>query len=363
MMSDLQLSLFVIGAVVVGAVCLYNWLQERKLRSRLQQAFGGTRDDVLLGAGVDSAMADGRREPQFVPAASATRGEEAEPPRSAAAEEAPAAAEFDAALDYVAEIDADAPFTDAALAELISKIASCGKPARIAALAPRSGGWEVVAHGAGGRYSRLRLGLQLVNRGGPVHAAQLAAFCDAVRHCAEKAGARATCPDAPAALNLARDIDAFCAKVDVAIGVNIVARGDALFAGTRIRAQAEAAGFKLEPDGVFHFRNDQRQTLFTLDNHEPAPFLPEQIKSLSTRGITLLLDVPRVTNSDDALERMLHIADGFTVALDGRLVDDNRAELSETGIARIKQQVKSIQAAMAARDVPAGSARALRLFS
>jgi len=363
-MSDLQLSLFVIGAVVVGGVYLYNWLQERKLRRRLQRAFGGTHDDVLLRAGVESALADGRLEPQFVPAEPARReAEEAEPSRPAVADEAPAAVESDAALDYVAEIEAGAPFTDAALAELMSKIASCGKAARIAGLAPRSGGWEEVARGAGGRYSRLRLALQLVNRGGPVNAAQLAAFCDAVRHCAEKVGARTTCPDAQAALKMARDIDAFCAKVDVAIGVNVVAQGDAMFAGTRIRAQAEAAGFKLEPDGVFHFRNEQRQTLFTLDNHEPAPFLPEQIKGLSTRGITLLLDVPRVANGSEALERMLHIADGFAVALGGRLVDDNRAALSEAGIARIQEQVKSIQAAMAARDVPAGSARALRLFS
>ena len=363
-MSDLQLSLFVIGAVVVGAVFLYNALQERKLRRRLQQAFGGTRDDVLLRAGVESAMVDGRREPQFVPAESA-RGEEedAEPSRPAAADETTAGVEFDAALDYVAEIDAVAPFTDAAIAELMSKIASCGKPARIAAFEARSGSWEEVARGAGGRYSRLRLALQLVNRGGPVNATQLAAFCDAVRHCAEKMGARTTCPDAPAALQLARDIDIFCAKVDVAIGVNIVAQGDALFAGTRIRAQAEAAGFKLEPDGVFHFRNDQRQTLFTLDNHEPAPFLPEQIKSISTRGITLLLDVPRVANGGEVLERMLEIAAGFAVAIGGCLVDDNRTELSEAGISRIKEQVRSIQAAMAARDVPAGSARALRLFS
>ena len=34
--------------------------------------------------------------------------------------------------------------------------------------------------------------------------------------------------------------------------------------------------------------------LFTLDNHEPMPFVPEQMKTLSTSGITFLLDVPRV---------------------------------------------------------------------
>ena len=72
-MSDLQLSLLVIGAVVIGAVYLYNWLQERSLQRRLQQAFGSAHDDVLLKAGVDSALADGRLEPQLVPG---------EPPRA-----------------------------------------------------------------------------------------------------------------------------------------------------------------------------------------------------------------------------------------------------------------------------------------
>ena len=65
-MSDLQLSLLVIGAVVVGAVYLYNWMQERRFRRRIQQAFA-SHDDVLLRAGVESALADGRLEPQLVP--------------------------------------------------------------------------------------------------------------------------------------------------------------------------------------------------------------------------------------------------------------------------------------------------------
>jgi hypothetical protein len=37
--------------------------------------------------------------------------------------------------------------------------------------------------------------------------------------------------------------------------------------------------------------------------------------------------------------------------------------LSEAGVNHIKEQLRSIQAAMAASDVPAGEARALRLFS
>jgi hypothetical protein len=360
-MSDLQLSLLVIGAVVIGAVGIYNWLQERSFRRRLQEAFGAEHDDVLLKEGVDSALSGGRLEPQLAPS---------EPERDdGAGRDAPDAGDtasadvVDAVLDYTAEIDAEAPIADSIIGELISRAASCGKPVHMAGLGLQSRAWEEVARGSSGRFVRLRVSLQLVNRSGAVNPAQLATFCDAIRISAERVAARAICPDTQAALKRARELDAFCADVDVAIGLNVIASGDAEFPGTRIRAAAEAAGFKLEPDGVFHFRNEQRRTLFTLDNHEPAPFLPESIKGLSTRGITLLLDVPRVADGAGTLDLMLAVGDHLAKALEGSLVDDNRAALSDTGIARIREQVRSIHAAMEAHGIPAGSTKALRLFS
>ena len=363
-MSDLQLSLLMIGAVVVAVVYLYNWLQERRLRHRLQQGFGEARHDVLLKGAYEPVAGEARLEPQFVAAEPAARWDQAisgSPGPGAGMDGAPAG--FDDVLDYVAEIRAEGAIADAVISELTSKIASCGKPARLSGFDPKRGGWEDVVRGGGVRYTQLRAGLQIANRAGPVNATQLATFCDSVRHCAERIPAAQECPDAQAALKSARELDAFCAKVDVAIGVNIVAPEGEPFSGTRIRTAAEAAGFKLEPDGVFHFRGDGRQTLFTLDNHEPAPFLPESIKSLTTAGITLLLDVPRVANGSSVLERMLGIAGSLAAALGGRLVDDNRATLSEAGVSRIKEQLASIQAAMTARGVPAGGVRALRLFS
>ncbi len=373
-MSDLQISLVVIGALVVGAVYLYNWFQERRFRHRLRQAFGDAHFDVLLRSGVESVHADGRLEPQLEPAphaAPASReGDDDYPLTPAAAGSGPIAARrtlsvpgTDSVLDYVAEIDADAPIAESVIGELLSRIAACGKPSRAAGFNPENGEWEDLARGAGGRYARLRLALQLVNRAGPINPAQLATFCDAVKGCADRIPAPAVCPETQGALKSARELDVFCADVDVAVGVNIIAEDGGGFSGTKIRALAEAAGFKLEPDGVFHYRDEHRQTLFTLDNHEPAPFLPEQIKSLTTRGITLLLDVPRVADGNGVLERMLEIARSFATALGGRLVDDNRVALSEAGIARIKEQLRSIHAAMEMRGIPAGSARALRLFS
>ena len=360
-MSDLQLSLLVIGAVVVCAVYLYNWLQERNFHQRMQQAFGSAHDDVLLKAGVESALTDGRLEPQIVPP---EEGNERHAAPGASAETAEVAAPgFDPAIDYVAEVNADVPITDAQIGELASRAASCGKLVNIAGLDSRTGEWCDVARGEAGRYASLRVALQLVNRAGPVNSAQLAMFCDAVKNYADKIPAQTAFPDAPSALKRARELDAFCAGVDVAVGVNVVAEGSGKFAGARIRELAQAAGFKLEPDGVFHYRDEHRQTLFTLDNHEPAPFLPERIQSLTTHGVTLLLDVPRAAAGIEVLDRMVGIANHFATALGGRLVDDNRAALSEAGIARIREQVRSIHATMEAHGIPAGSSRALRLFT
>ena len=357
-MSDLQLSLLAIGAVVVGAVYCYNWVQERGLRRRMQQAFGA-HDDVLLRGGAEPALNDGRLEPQLAP----QQPGPAEDGRRAAAAEGPSDDGPDAVLDYVAHVVAGARIPDAILGELAGKIGACGKPARIAGRDPRSGNWQDVVRGQGGRYDALRVSLQIVNRAGAVRAAQLAIFWVAVRPSAGRIPAEAECPDTRTALKSARDLDAFCADVDVAVGLNIIAPAGAAFPGTKIRSVAEAAGFKLEPDGVFHFRNEQRQTLFTLDNHEPAPFLPESMKGLSTGGVTLLLDVPRVARGAEVLERMLEVARHLAAALGGGLVDDNRAALSEAGIARIKEQVRSIHAKMDLQGIPAGSARATRLFS
>jgi FtsZ-interacting cell division protein ZipA len=151
--------------------------------------------------------------------------------------------------------------------------------------------------------------------------------------------------------------------VDVSIGVNVVSGAGSTFAGSRIRALAEAAGLKLESDGLFHYRDERQQTLFTLDNQEPAPFVPEQMKQLNTSGVTLVLDVPRVADGRAALELMLKTGAQLAANLDGALVDDNRVALSEKAVSAIEQQLTSIHSRMEAQGVRAGGDRALRLFS
>ena len=179
---------------------------------------------------------------------------------------------------------------------------------------------------------------------------------------ASKVHAAAECPDIVSTHEKALMLDKFCAEVDVMIGINIISKDEGAFVGTKIRALAEASGFRLDSEGVFKYRDDNNHVLFTLINYESAPFLPEKMKSLTTHGVTFLLDVPRVAQGERVFDQMTHLAKIFSNTLGGIIVDDNRVPLSESGLMKSKQQLTEIQNSMKKHHVNSGSASALRLF-
>jgi len=354
-MSDLQIALAAIGLAVVGGVYAFNLWQERKLRQRLERAFEGGHDDVLLKTAPPQSTASRRIEPRLDgPAA-------AEP---VVADPAPVTTDgADPVIEFAADIELNEPAGDAALRELLSQLLTLGKPARLLGWDEAAGVWQVLGRGTHGDCRRLLAALQLVNRAGPVHAPQINGFCDALRAWAGRHGGEIQIDDTAAALQAARELDAFCGEMDVAIGLNVVAQSGGAFAGEQVAAAALAAGLSLEADGMFHWRNDSGQTLFTMENHESEAFSEERLAAMQTSGLTLLLDVPRVADGAAALEQMAQAGTVIAEMLGGFVVDDNRVPLQDAGLARIKTQLQGICKTMAERQIPAGSPRAQRLFA
>ena len=359
-MSELQISLLLIGAVVIGGVLVFNGYQERRLRRQLGEAFGETRQDVLLGEAAANAGGGARVEPRI------DAGSNAQTPsqKAVSVPEPPLAmAGIDETVDCVGTLSSATPLTAAQVSELLSSVAACGRAWRAAGFNTTSDKWEEVNRAVTAQYAQLRIALQISNRSGAISAVQLGAFCDALNAAAARTSATAVCPDAESVLRQAHELDLFCGDVDVAIGVNVIAAEGDTFAGARLRALVEGEGFALEPDGVFHLEDENGQTLLTLSNREAAPFLPEDISGMTTRGVTLLLDVPRVAMAERALQRMFELGKTLSVTLKGRLVDDNRATLTTASMEQIRQQLKDIHFAMNGRGIAPGSVRALRLFS
>jgi FtsZ-interacting cell division protein ZipA len=151
--------------------------------------------------------------------------------------------------------------------------------------------------------------------------------------------------------------------VDIQFVLHVVEASGGVFAGTKLRGVAEAAGLALEGDGVFRARDEDGGELFTVANLGAERLEAESIKSLATHGLTLSLDVPRVTDGKLAFDRMLATARQLAGTLGGVLVDAQRAPLADAMVDAIRAKTVELQARMNEAGIVPGSTRALRLFS
>ena len=87
------------------------------------------------------------------------------------------------------------------------------------------------------------------------------------------------------------------------------------------------------------------------------------MRGLTTQGVTLTLDVPRVADGVRVFERMMTVAQQLAEALNGAVVDDNRSPFGDKAVGLIRAQIEQFQGQMAEYGIAPGSALARRLFS
>jgi hypothetical protein len=353
---------------VVAGVIAYNKWQETKLRRRTEAAFGPRHGDALLrgsagdDAGESRRVAAGAGPEPVVHTIEHTLAEDAPPPSREPPQGALSAATLHPEVDYVVELACPRAVAGAEVATHARAMVDEAllKPVHWEAYDEARSVWRPV--GTEGRYLRLRVGLQLANRTGPVTEDDLLAFCGEVQEVALALAAEADFPDTDAALERAAALDRFCSDVDLQVGLSVIGSESHTFSGSKIRALAESAGLAIGRDGRFHRASDDGAELFSLANLEPMPFHPETIKTLQTRGVGVYFDVPRVRASAAAFRRFIDFAHHLEQALGGVLVDDNRKPIGQAALEAIGQQLERIHQTMEARGIPAGGPLALRLF-
>lgn len=414
-MTELQMGLIGLGVTAVVGVLAYNKWQEHRHRKVAQQVLGTPHDDVLLGTSaeavqagsfpesdlsvtpnVDLAPPAGRIEPSMY--ADPVLNEPAIPSEALPAEPLAAKYDFPAVDAFPAPVappassapvrSSDLPRDDVPPFHLLSPVIDyvvaleaiepapayqilrsqrdallhVRKPIHWIGYNERSHEWEPIINDGESEYRRIRVGLQLVDRSGPLRDSDLSVFHIAMQDLADELMAVADLPSRQPALDSAAQLDQFCAGIDIQIGINVISQGQS-FPGTKLRALAEAAGMALDTDGRFVRCDDDGQVLYLLINQEDAGFSAESMKTMSTHGVTFLLDVPRVAHGDRVFNQMIDLARRFAEALHGSLVDDNRRSLSEAALEPIRRQIAQYQMTMAESSLPAGGPLALRLFA
>jgi FtsZ-interacting cell division protein ZipA len=395
-MSDLQVSLLVIGAAIVVLVLVFNWFQERRFRNQADAAFQTPVADVLMHTDAVPGLRDthNRVEPAFdadgvndiaeinephlhieisQPQAGVLRAssdDTAHAMRPTAAVQAnpassPAAAPvapYDELIEYRIRLGSDGVQANA-LADAFTHTRTLGKTVRWAGVPVGATQWEEVQPWRDVHYQQVVVTMQLADRNGAVLEEQLTSLCELMQATAQMLGMRVACDEVVEALERAQAIDRFCVDVDVLIGLNVVARGEGAVNLTRIVREAESCGMVLGMDGVFQLLDSRSEQLYALCNHDAEPFSNEVIEGQTSQGVTLQFDVPRVPDGLKVFDGMVAFGRKLANEVGGILVDDNLRPLTDTGIEKIRMQLAHIYERMEARGVPSGSRRALRLFS
>lgn len=402
-MTDLEMSLVAAGGVFVAGVFGYNKWQEYKARKSVERAFASDHDDVLMKGGAaperaaepvlgDTGAVD-RHEPVLDANVDAPFAElagadavaepavrEPQPGATGTGAGAPAGSSAAAALDPLAGLPGAKPDTPPAqLAEnLVDPLIDCliplntegalrgdkilpallklrrvgNKPVHFVGLAV-NGDWEPIVHG--GVYTKLQAGVQLATRTTSLNELEYSEMVTRLRAVADEIGAEPEVPDMIEVMSEAKNLHRFVAGHDAQLGVNLASKGAPWAMSTLIGA-LENQGFDVRPDGRFAMPDGEGGVLFTLSTNV-------NLGADTTSRLTLLLDVPCVAPAKDGFGKMVACAKSLELRLDAAIVDDFDQPLSDEALSEIAGQVGEFYQEMEAADIPAGSTRALRLFS
>jgi hypothetical protein len=377
------MSLIGIAGVFVAGVFTYNKIQEYKAKKSVERAFSTDHDDVLMRTGDAPAARHepARHEPSFS-LDSATPGLAGGEASAAAAALGAVAAEFSTGDAADEALTARANAASVAAAEqataLVDPLIDCllplalegaargdkllpvlqtlrmvgNKPVHYIGLAV-SGDWEPITHG--GVYTKLQGGVQLASRSTALNELEYSELVTRLRAMADEIGAEPEIPDMIEVMAEARNLHRFVAGHDAQLGVNLQSNG-APWAISTLLGALEKQGFDVRPDGRYVMPDGEGGFLFSLSTNVT---LAEE----TTARLTLLLDVPCVAPSRDGFGAMVACAKSLVGRLDATIVDDYNQPLSDAALGEIAGQVQDFYAEMNDADIPAGSTRALRLFS
>jgi len=230
-MSTLQISLAIIGLLVLALVVAYNiWNARRNTPKRIKTAAMDSWSEAL------------RQEPALDDRQAQAQAHV--PPPAAATDLAPQV-RLDAQIDAIAPVQVQR-MVDGAAALLAQPPARRAgqKPFAIEGMNAETRQWEPVQPAQ--RYTGFQAGVQLVNRSGALTELEFSEFAAHVQQFADVLGALAQLPDMAEEVARARELDAFASAHDMQITLTLLPR-QAAWSARYVRQSAQALGFGAAP--------------------------------------------------------------------------------------------------------------------
>jgi hypothetical protein len=271
-------------------------------------------------------------------------------------------ARIDALIDAIAPLALDQPMSaDAVLAHMPASRRAGSKPMLIEGLRVDDGAWESLAPGS--QYSELQAAVQMANRSGAINEIEYSEFVQTVQSFADSLQAAPDFPEMLDVVQRARELDGFANQHDATLTAHLVSKGADWSVGY-VRQCAERAG--LAPGAlagrlVAPGAEDGAPPILVLAFDSQAA-LSDDPQLASVRRLTLSLDVAQTPESVEPFAVWQQAIRELSTMMGAEVVDDNGRPITLHHYAAIHDEVHKLYAALAGRDMAAGSAVARRLF-
>ncbi|WP_042412760.1 cell division protein FtsZ [Comamonas aquatica] len=393
-MSTLQISLAVVGVILLGLIVAYNtWTHRRNAPKRAQHADGDMRlgeghsrfDPALDGVDVTD-LPPSHRAPVVDPLLDTAPAQEAQAgilaadpaldaaPATAAVDggaavavSPAAAAERKLALDGL--IDAIAPLRvehvvtgDAALMVQPTTRRAGSKQFRIEGLNAATQEWETVR--AGQRYTAFQAGVQLANRLGALNEIEFSEFAAKVQGFGDALNAAVDLPDMLHEVARARELDQFAGEHDAQLSFMLRPRRAAWSPGY-IEQHAAAVGFvpaTMPGRMLLPSETPGHAPLLTLA-YDAQAAQADNLDQTAVHEVWLSLDVPQVPRTEEPFARLRQVVQVLCEGMDGMLCDQNGYQLLPQVLDPIEADLQKLYDKLDSRELSAGSMLARRLFN
>lgn len=366
-MSTLQISLAVVGGLVLAGVVAQSAWSSRKNRPKQATpqtpAAPGQSGAPAPGhpqgqeLALDDALAQ-RREPSFdadsAGAGLPSLGLFATPDKKPL---------LDILIDAMAPVLLDGVVSgEAALAAMPGTRRVGSKPFGVEGMNVSTGEWEFPV--AGQRYSAFQCGVQLANRTGALNQIEYSEFVMKAQAFADAIGGEPEFSEMLDEVARARELDQFASEHDAQLSFTLRASHTAWSPGY-VQQSAARLGFTA---GAMPGRmvlpgsqSGQAPILGLVFDTQAA--MAEDPEQTALRELTLSLDVPQVPRSEQPFARMCEAAMALAASMDGVIIDDNGNPIRPEAMAVIHSELEQLYDTLDARDLSAGSALGRRVFS
>jgi hypothetical protein len=356
-MSDLQLALLVLAAVLLVALYGYGKWQERQALKRMDESLRGGLGDALLepppvGAAPVRAPAQ-RIEPRLSFPAEAPAAE-SQAPAPLALSGLSSHWNEDPMLDCVLELRCAHAVDGVTVFDAAVPLSRLELPLPVFLVAWDARAQQWVQPDRFGFYSELLVAVQMASRRHALDDIEASRFIAAVQQLALALDADFDPPEVGRIVALAQDLDRLCAQFDVQIGLTLEAQNGAWDAQA-LRGAAEHAG--LVKVGDAHWQR------FADGEAQAVPLFAMSCEALPADRIALELDVPLVPPAAAPLHALFAAAEQLAGRLGARIVDDNGRAIHPGSMPAVAEQLERLYAEMRAAGIEPGSARAQRLYA